>query len=78
MSFPLSTKNLARASALHPWRTVIIWLIVLVAAVVITGQYLADGLTTEFSVTNNPAITFDRGTAACLMEKIKLRMVAGV
>ena len=54
MSFPLSTKNLARASALHPWRTVIIWLIVLVAAVVITGQYLADGLTTEFSVTNNP------------------------
>lgn len=49
-----STESLARSSALHPWRTIAIWGIALLVAVVLIFTLLADGLTTEFSFTGNP------------------------
>jgi len=50
----LSTEALARASAAHAWRTVGIWTVVLIVAVVVAATLLADGLTTEFAYSNNP------------------------
>ena len=50
----LSTESLARASATHAWRTVGIWTAVLVVALVLIATLLADGLTTEFTYSNNP------------------------
>ena len=50
----LSTERLARASSRHPWTTVAVWIVVLVAAVGIIGTLLEDALTTEFAFTNDP------------------------
>lgn len=49
----LSTRGLARASALHPWRVVSIWVVLLALA----GFMLAGvgmNLTTTIDFTNNP------------------------
>ena len=43
----LSTAGLARASARHPWRTIGVWLTLLVAAIVLIGTLLGDALTTD-------------------------------
>jgi hypothetical protein len=56
MAFNLSTENLARASASHPWRVVVIWLVVIVAAMVAIMNLLEDGLTTAFVFTNDPEV----------------------
>jgi uncharacterized membrane protein YdfJ with MMPL/SSD domain len=48
------TERLARASALHPWRTIGAWLVAIVLAVVAVGAFLGDNLTTEGEVTNDP------------------------
>lgn len=50
----LSTENLARASALHPKRVMLIWLIVLVGAAVAIGTLFADGTTTQFKFLGDP------------------------
>ena len=50
----MSTESLAIASATHAWRTVGIWTAVLVVALVLIATLLADGLTTEFTYSNNP------------------------
>lgn len=44
---------LARASALHPWRVFAAWLVVITAAVMLSGQ-LADVLTNEATFTTEP------------------------
>jgi RND superfamily putative drug exporter len=48
----LSTDSLARACALHPWRTIVLWVVAVGVAVVIVGALLGDALTTEGEVTS--------------------------
>ncbi len=54
MSINLSTKGLAKASAKHPWITILIWLLFLGASVFLTINLLGDALSTEDTFTNNP------------------------
>jgi uncharacterized membrane protein YdfJ with MMPL/SSD domain len=56
MALNLSTESLARASASHPWRVIIVWLVVIVAAMVAIMSFLEDGLTTAFVFTNDPEV----------------------
>lgn len=66
----LSTESLARSSALHPWRTVIAWLALIVVALALTIM-LIESATTEGNgeFTNNP----ENRQAARLLEDSKLR-----
>ena len=41
------TERLARMSALHPWRTIGIWSLLIVLAVLAVGSLLGSGLTSE-------------------------------
>jgi RND superfamily putative drug exporter len=50
----LSSEALARASASHPWRTVLAWLVVLVASAALVATLFADGVTSAFTFTNKP------------------------
>ena len=50
----LNPEALASASSRHPWRTVGIWVVVLVAGFVASATILSDALTTDFDFTNNP------------------------
>ena len=56
MALNLSTENLARTSAIHPWRVVLIWLLVLLGAFIMVIAFLEDGLTTRFEFVNNPEV----------------------
>ncbi len=47
----LSTDSLARASALHPWRTVALWIAAVVVSLGVVAVLLGDTLTTEGEVT---------------------------
>jgi uncharacterized membrane protein YdfJ with MMPL/SSD domain len=48
----LSTESLARACALHPWRTVAAWIAVVVLSIGVVAALLGDTLTTEGEVTS--------------------------
>ena len=48
------TERLARACAGRPWRTVLAWLVAIVASFVVIALFLGDALTTEGDVTTNP------------------------
>jgi uncharacterized membrane protein YdfJ with MMPL/SSD domain len=50
----VNTESLARAAALHPWRTIAAWIGAIVLAVVAVGAFLGDGLSTDAHLTNNP------------------------
>jgi RND superfamily putative drug exporter len=50
----LSTETLARASARHPWRAIVAWLLAMAAAIAAVVLLLGDGLTSEGYVTNDP------------------------
>ena len=54
MSLDLSAEGIARASSRRPWRTVALWVALVVAAVVINATLLQDALTTEVGYTSNP------------------------
>ena len=54
MKLKISTAGLARSSAQHPWRTVGIWLTILVASIAVTVTMLGGALSVETSLTNNP------------------------
>jgi uncharacterized membrane protein YdfJ with MMPL/SSD domain len=56
MALNLSTENLARSSASHHWRVILVWVAVLVAAMVVIMAFLEDGLTTAFVFTNDPEV----------------------
>ncbi|NQW21989.1 MAG: MMPL family transporter [SAR202 cluster bacterium] len=56
MAINLSTENLARASATHPWRVVGIWLVIIIASMVMVAGFLEDGLTTKFVFVNDPEV----------------------
>jgi putative drug exporter of the RND superfamily len=60
----LSTGSLARAASRHPWRTVVVWVVALLAAGVLSSQYLGDALTTDTDFTNEP----ESKRAAALLE----------
>jgi len=51
------TESLARSSATHPWRTMAIWVVLLVTAGVLSSQLLGEALTTSVSFTDNPEST---------------------
>jgi uncharacterized membrane protein YdfJ with MMPL/SSD domain len=48
----LSTESLARACALHPWRTVAAWIAAVVLSIGVVAVLLGDTLTTEGEVTS--------------------------
>ena len=50
----LGTETLARASARRPWRTVAIWVVLLVVAGIVSSQLLGDALTTDIGFTDEP------------------------
>jgi putative drug exporter of the RND superfamily len=50
----VNPQSLARASSRHAWRTIAIWIVVLVAGFAASGALLSDALTTDFDFTNNP------------------------
>jgi uncharacterized membrane protein YdfJ with MMPL/SSD domain len=50
----LSTEMLARAAGRHPWRTLVVWVVVLLTAGVLSSQLLGDALTTDTDFTNEP------------------------
>jgi putative drug exporter of the RND superfamily len=50
----INPESLARASSRHPGRTLAIWAVIFVVAIVATFTILSDGLTTDFDFTNNP------------------------
>src|SRR6516162_3161418 len=53
-SLVMSTERLARASARHPWRIVVVWIFVLAAAAISAKALLGSALTTQGSFTNRP------------------------
>ncbi|MCH8298025.1 MAG: MMPL family transporter [Chloroflexi bacterium] len=56
MTIDLSTENLARQSATHPWRVVGIWVVVFLVAGFLMATILKDGETTKFVFTGNPEV----------------------
>ena len=53
MSFP-STARISASSARRPWRTIGIWVLLLVLGGAAAGMFLSDALTTEIKLLNNP------------------------
>jgi RND superfamily putative drug exporter len=50
----LSPESLARASSRHPWRTLGIWLVLIVLMGAVTSSLLGDALTQDIAFTNAP------------------------
>jgi RND superfamily putative drug exporter len=50
----INPETLARSSSRHPWRTLVVWLGVLVVGIASAATLLGPALTTEFDFTNNP------------------------
>src|SRR5918996_132761 len=50
----LSPESLARASSRHPWRTIGIWVVVIVSMGIVSSRLLGDVLSQEFEFTNKP------------------------
>lgn len=50
----LSTGGLARLCGRRPWITVIVWVVILAAAILTTGRFMGSALTMEDRPTNNP------------------------
>jgi RND superfamily putative drug exporter len=50
----LFTETLARSAGRHPWRSLMVWVAVLVTAVVVSSMFLGDALTTDTDFTNEP------------------------
>ncbi|NQW17570.1 MAG: MMPL family transporter [Chloroflexi bacterium] len=50
----LSPEALARSSAAHPWRTVLIWVVVLIIGFFLISNLLGSALTVEGQFTNDP------------------------
>jgi RND superfamily putative drug exporter len=50
----LNPETIARASSRHPWRTIGVWLVVIVAMGAVSSALLADVLTQDIQFTNRP------------------------
>jgi putative drug exporter of the RND superfamily len=49
-----STGSIARSAGRHPWRTLGVWIVVLLTAGVLSSLFLGDALTTDTDFTNEP------------------------
>ena len=49
----LAPESLSMASARHPWRTIVLWIVTLVLAMMASSALLGDALTSEGKLTNN-------------------------
>ncbi|MCL1592717.1 MAG: MMPL family transporter, partial [Actinomycetia bacterium] len=58
---------LARTSALHPWRTVGVWVFLVITAGILSSQLLGSALTTSVRFTDSPEST----RAAALIEEVR-------
>ncbi|MCL1593608.1 MAG: MMPL family transporter [Actinomycetia bacterium] len=65
MSF--GTQSLARGSATHPWKTLGVWVVLLITAGVLSSQLLGSALTTSVNFTDNP----ESSQAATLIEEVR-------
>ena len=54
---PSLTGRLARASAVHPWRVVAAWGLILVASVVVIASLIGSAFTSDATLTTNPEST---------------------
>lgn len=63
----IGTQSLARTSAIHPWRTLGIWVILVITAGILSSQLLGSALTASVSFTDNP----ESARAAALIEDIR-------
>ena len=50
----INPQSIAKASASHPWRTLAVWIAVLVAGIAASAALLGPALTTDFDFTNSP------------------------
>lgn len=50
----MGPETLAKRSARRPWRTIAAWVVLLIAAGVLSSQLLGDALTSEITFTNDP------------------------
>ena len=48
------TQRLARTAAVHPWRVVVAWGLILAASVVAIGGLIGSAFTSDGSITSNP------------------------
>jgi len=64
----LSTEMLARRTARHPWRTLVVWVVALLTAGVLSSQFLGDALTTDTDFTNEPE---SKRAAALLDQRLR-------
>ena len=65
----INPESLARASSHHPWRTVGIWVVILVTAGAASSALLGSALTTDFDFTNSP----EAKQAATILEQRQLK-----
>ena len=50
----ISPQTVARYSALHPWRTIGLWAVLLLAAMAVIGSLLSGALTAQYSFVGKP------------------------
>jgi RND superfamily putative drug exporter len=60
-------QSLARTSALHPWRTVGVWVFLVITAGILSSQLLGSALTTSVRFTDNP----ESARATALLEDVR-------
>ena len=77
-----STQVLVTASARHPWRTISVWIVAVVVAIVAIGGLLGGALTTQGNPTNDPQsqrakdareAAFPAGSAAAVTDVVVVR-----
>ena len=50
----LNPESLARSSSRHPWRVIVVWVLLVVGMGVASSTFLSDALTTDIDFTNRP------------------------
>src|SRR3990172_11704087 len=50
----LNPETIARASSRHPWRTVLVWVVVIAVSGFLSVTLLGDALTTDVTFTDHP------------------------
>jgi len=65
----INPESLARSSSRHPWRTVGIWVVILITAGAASSALLGSALTTDFDFTNSP----EAKRAATILEQRQLK-----
>lgn len=61
------SQTLARTSAMHPWKVLGVWVVLLITAGVLSAQLLGSALTTSVSFTNDP----ESARAAAVIEELR-------